>query len=215
MNGFLSRLADRATNPQPNASPRVPSRFEIADSVASLRPAYSTFDEWAPSVPSSSPHQLPRSEKPSLAAALRPPTPAADAAQALAAAIPLVEPIGSAEGLRPREQVKASAAPAASDLHPVSPATRAVESRATTTVQAVPRAAAEPSIPAAPSPVSAGGADAVAPEHVVQISIGRVEVRAAIVAPPAPERPVKPDRSCAPAPALPLHDYLRGRREVR
>jgi hypothetical protein len=75
-------------------------------------------------------------------------------------------------------------------------------------VRAVPVVAA-PVRPPAPGADQTDASAAADPEPVVRITIGRVEVRAA--APPPPAVPA-PRRPAPKTDALPLHDYLRGRR---
>lgn len=233
MSGLLARLAARAagaTGATPSALPQLPARFEPA--VVSVA---APTDLETPAM-----HEAPSAEHPTAWSRdeVRPP-PQRPGRRLAGRRLP-VESSTEQGDLVPVAWTGPTPAPAAthaalraaeSSAEPVAghpteargPATEPgsagregqpeAQPHPATTVTAVPAVAAKPvptlrsedhEVPREPSS-----------ETVVRISIGRVDVRANVAAPSPPPRPAAAVNEKAPEPALQLHDYLRGKRDVR
>lgn len=212
MSDFLSRLAARAAGDAPAAHPRVPGRFEgslvgvdVAAPTATESEAGSTPDRastgplrLAPPVPRAAGAEArhPSPPAPRLEPGLSLPSPPTEAAQPISKRVS--DPsLAEAPAVHHREPVTVGSVvlPGVSGQVAALPL---VSARPATTARAEPRDTAATSMVAEASS-----------EPVVQISIGRVEVRATIAAPVAAARPATADRD---EPQLALRDYLRGQR---
>jgi hypothetical protein len=220
MSGFLSRLAARASGAPVGVTPRVPARFERADTLGSAtghptgasevleRPAAPVVVAAVPTEPSpvsqstyvkaSQGLSVDRSPTPRRRRPAQPRDPRPDAAAPVAA----VEHREASTDRSP----SVAASPRPIGGQPQAPRVVAVPARPT----AIPPP--PPAGPASLSVASAAGAPNTAP-HVVHVTIGRVEVRAAVSAPlPVPAAPANTGSL---AETLPLTAYLRGERTGR
>lgn len=216
MSDFLSRLAARAAGDAPAAHPRVPGRFagslmgvDVAAPTATESEAGSTPDRaslgpprLAPPVPraagAEARHPSPPVTRlePRLSLPSPPPSPPTEAAQPISKRV--FDPSSAdAPAVHRREPVAVGSMVVPAVSGPVA-ALPLVSARPATTARAEPRDTAATSMVAEASA-----------EPVVQISIGRVEVRATIATPVAAPRPAAADRD---EPHLALRDYLRGQR---
>lgn len=230
MSGLLDRLAARASGGDAGVVPRVPARFEPAVRPHEAAPA----GAWSPG-PAARTDVREAHATPPPALPLGEPRPRA---RSVPPARPTTRPVaptdthavlGRHRGTADRPAPPASA-PLGPDLPPGGPGTspvprtgspgRSGPARAGDRA-ATPRPTAvvptpQPVVPVAPAPLATpelrptGSAPTTAPT-VVHVSIGRVEVRAAL---PLPEAPARAPSSSADerATALSLTEYLRGGR---
>jgi hypothetical protein len=238
MTGYLARLAARVAGAGSPVTPRVPSRFEgyppvesetqevdppalpgvhqaaVADPrqpvVTDLGPTRSVGHRGQPDVGSDSgPAAKPRvgwvAAPPSLAPTSGPRTAEAPVVPPTRPEPPGPEPTepDDVDAVAPRT-ARAVPVPPPGDPEPPLPVQESPRSEARDDLTPALPVAAWPTTQTAETPRSTGE------DTVVRISIGRVEVRAAVT-PPA--RPARPRTTTGPEP-LALRDYLRGRREA-
>jgi hypothetical protein len=226
MSGFLSRLAARATGAPVGVTPRVPARFERADTLGDSTGVASGAPE-AVSHPTSYP---PVAYPPVVAPPV--PAPSVPATAVSGPAMLTTKSRGAervsadrrqlsrpGEATRDRdghaaavETIERAEPPGQLGVAGLSPTADQSARPQATPVPARPTAALPP-IASMPATDSNTKAPANATPHVVHVSIGRVEVRAAVT-PPAPV----PAASAAPTPrakTLSLAEYLRGERTGR
>jgi hypothetical protein len=228
MTGYLARMAARAVTGEGTAAPRLPSRFELPTG------APEQVDGTGVTLPAVGPGRIPleraeRSGPPQIdsgstarsngarQASPRPDDGSRRAEQVATGrrpgpvARPAVGDVSRADE-RPRRVIGQTPElqPAQlADLDAVGSATRIVVDshvslpHAAGVVRAMPTGGID-------KPPTSGVAAA---EQVVTITIGRVDVRASVAAPPTAPAPVR-DKEAGAEP-LSLHDYLHGRRESR
>jgi hypothetical protein len=214
---LISRLAARAAGTAAAAHPRVPARFE-----GPAGPWFGVAEagEFAARSLAGPPSDRRTSPAPANArgrdTGRRPSGPSRVGSASAEPAVPMeavaaTPPGATAERLRKVERVSERDGRRA-ELSAVPPsAATQVSVRAWPVVPAVPISATRLE-PGSAAPVGSAESRPSA-EPVVQISIGRVEVRATLAAPVPAPRPGPADRSRQPS--LTLHDYLRGRRRTR
>lgn len=200
MTDFLSRLAARASGLAPSVRPDLPARFESFQDTSAETPDHdvSQVDVSESRPPAPHPAQLSRQSGYSRSDRQRG-QPALNPAPSIEAASPA--PARRADGTGfsrvPAARRQPETSPVGAPAPPVVPAAPVIPPSST---RSEPESGSQPA------------ANTESSEPVVRISIGRVEVRASLSTAPSPVR--QETRATAPDP-LPLHDYLRGRREAR
>lgn len=228
MSGYLARMAARAAAGEGSAAPRLPSRFEPPTGATSevserARSEVRTVDSVRMplvAVDGTRPPRIDSSRTVGSGKASHSSTRRDDAPlhEDRVAAGPLLEPFapaasdhGSAdEQWRIIDRESDPQPSALADLGAVGASTRIVLDSQVATPKA---AALVKAVPTGGDDSPPSGGVAAAAEQVVTITIGRVEVRATVAAPPAAPLPVR-DRSAG-AESLSLQDYLHGKREPR
>lgn len=231
MSGYLTRMAARAVAGPGLAGPRLPSRFELAPSeLSDLTPdadtgraLTDTASEDSPTWPRARADLPPTTPEPALMAV----PPAASSSSVLSSSDrrdPVVATRRSRTALGPLPHEnepetgdrRSGGEPMHQQLQQPVEALRSAHDPAAERAASGMRGAvlAAPMLARAVPPEHAGNTGhAGTAEQVVQITIGRVEVRATVAPPPALVPPAK-QQGAVPEP-LSLRDYLNGRRESR
>jgi hypothetical protein len=230
VSGLLDRLAARASGEEAGVVPRVPARFEPAGRPHEAAPARASSPGLAARTDGREAHADPAPALP--LGEPRPKTRSVPSARPTTGAVEATDPhavLGKHRGTADRPAPPASA-PLGPEMSPGGPGTsplpRTGSPRRSGPARAGDRAAMprptavvptpQPVVPVAPAPLATpelrpmSSAPTTAPT-VVHVSIGRVEVRAAL---PRPEPPAGAASSSADerATALSLTEYLRGGR---
>ncbi|WP_243073641.1 hypothetical protein [Microbacterium sp. SS28] len=192
MSGYLARLAARAAGAPAQAGPRLPSRFEAADSAAST-------DAASPVPTAETPLRTEQRPAPRQARAAPRGEPAA-AVPPAAHELPTQRRTDAAPPIAATETA-APGRPAAAPEPTAAPLTSRSEGVPRVQAAPAPRAAVHAS-----TPTRAEASVAPSEADVVHVTIDRVEVRAMLAAPTA-ARPTRPARDAERS----LHDYLAGR----